>query len=354
MYVTVRDAAPVGMDRAIVTIPEPASDPAMPLSRHDATGDTGVSRPIVHSPEGLSQPALSQKILWQSTLSLGSVTIARIVFHSEIPVDEAVTGLLFIPDDRRLTLYDGTSLDVRAGDLVALPVAGLLRGIDQRPLACAALLASRRFLGAAMPSRSSVVILPRSASIDALHHHVERLRAMAPGALDAAQAQAAARSIREMLAAAAVPVAAVRHRGVQREEALLDRILDHVDATLGADVSIALLCEELACSRSALYRAAAPRGGLVKIVMQQRLLAVHGALRRGDDRRSIAEIARAHGFADASQFSRCFRRAFGVSAGRVRTMPGHGTADGVLCHPDTARLFALTDAGPDGGVRDSH
>lgn len=341
------------MSGIIGTMPGQMVDPVI-RSRHDCVVDTGMSRLIAPPQHDPSQPGPSQPVPLQSALSLGSLMIARIVLHGDIPADAAVTGLLFIPDNRRLTLYDGTALDVCAGDLVALPTGGLLRGIGGRPLACTALLASRQFLGAAMPSRSSVVILPRSASIDGLRRHVERLQAMTPDMIDPPQAQAAARSIRELLAAAAVPVAAVRHRSVQREEALLDRILDHVDATLGAEVSITLLCEELACSRSALYRAAAPRGGLVKIVTQQRLLAVHGALRRCDDRRSIAEIARAHGFADASQFSRSFRRAFGVSAGRVRGMPGHGPADGVLCHPDTARLFALAGDGTAGGRREGH
>lgn len=335
------DAASNGTSGGIVTSAAIGSTPPVALfrrPRHDPVADT--AWPVAPSLMPPPTPALV----------LGPLRIVRIVLDGDIPADEGLTGLIFAPEDRQLTLHDGTEIEVCAGDLIALPAGGLLRGVGQRRLTCTALLASRRFLGAAMPSRSAVVVLPRSGSVDALRRHVERLYSIGAGVLDAAQAQAAARSIRELLAAAAVPVAPVRPRGVQREEVLLDRILEHVDATLGLEVSIASLCETLACSRSALYRAAAPRGGLVKIVMQQRLLAVHGALRRPDDRRSIAEIARAHGFADASQFSRCFRRTFGVSAGRVRGAPAYGPADGVLCHPDTARLFALAGAGSDGGA----
>lgn len=337
------DAASTGTGGVVTSVVQPV-DLLFRQPRHDPVGDpesrpeSRAARPVALSPA----PVLR--------LVLGPLRIARIVLGGDIPADEGMTGLLLIPDDRRLMLHDGTAIDVRAGDLIALPAGGLLRSIGQRPLACTAVLGSRRFLGPALPSRSAVVVLPRSGSVDALRRHVERLYSIGAGALDAAQALAAASSIRELLAAAAVPVAPVRQRGVQREEALLDRILEHVDATLGSDLSIPLLCEALACSRSALYRAAAPRGGLVKIVMQQRLLAVHSALRRPGDRRSIAEIARAHGFTDASQFSRCFRRTFGVSAGRVRSGSVHGAADGVLCHPDTARLFALTGAGMDGGA----
>jgi AraC-like DNA-binding protein len=279
---------------------------------------------------------------------LGPLTIARLTIAGDLPPDSELTGVLFLPDDRRLTLHDGTVLDVRAGDLVALPVGGLLRGAGPQPLVCTALLASWRFLGTVLPSRSTAMVMPGSVSIEAIRRHVERLAVLPVGLTDKVQALAAARSVRELLAAAAVPGAATPPRGAQREAALLDRIVDHVAMMLAGEVNVGSLCEALGCSRSALYRAAAPMGGLIELVTHQRLVAIYHALGCGNDRRPIAEIARAYGFADASRFSRRFRRAFGLSAGRVRAAAG--MADGVLCHPDTARLFALTGRGGAGAV----
>ncbi len=266
---------------------------------------------------GAIQPVASCPDPATPVMTLGQLRITRLVVQAAPPVGDRLIGLLFMPEDRRLMRYDGTVLPVRAGDLVTVPIGGSLRDMGGRVLTCTAVIGPREALGA-MPSRTNVTVLPRSGSIDALRHHVERLQAMAGEPLDANQMQAAARSIRELLAAIMVPFASQRRCGAWREEALLERILKHVDTALGTEVDVAQLCEALGCSRSALYRAVAPQGGLVRLVTQQRLLAAHIVLSEPDDQRSIAQIARAHGFSNASQFSRCFRRTFGLSAGGVR------------------------------------
>ncbi len=318
------------------------------IGRWPDAGSVMWPSPVISPATGMGGPSVDRTepaALTVPVRSLGPLTIARLTVAGDVPPDHELTGILFIPDDRRLGLHDGTVLEVRAGDLVALPAAGLLRGAGGRPLVCTTLLASWRFLGAVLPSRSTAMVMPGSVSTEAIRRHVERLAALPAGPIDKAQALAAARSVRELLAAAAVPGAAMLPRGAQREAALLDRIVDHVATMLAGEVNVGSLCEALGCSRSALYRAAAPMGGLIELVTHQRLVAVYHALRCAADRRPIAEIARAHGFADASQFSRRFRRAFGLSAGRVRAAAGAGAADGVLCHPDTARLFALAGSG---------
>lgn len=278
----------------------------------DRGGQAGGIIQLGTSHPGLAAPVLVLDQLW----------IVRLVLDADKPVDSGLTGLLFIPDNRQFTLHDGTVLPVRTGDLVAVPVRALLRDIGRQALTCTIVTGSLKGMGM-MPSRADVIVLPRSASVDALRSHVERLRVMAGDVVDARQVQAAARSIRELLAAITVPFAAQRSCGARREEALRERILKHIDATLGEEIDIPRFCEVLACSRSALYRAVAPQGGLVKIVMQRRLLAVHDVLSRSDDQRSIAQIALAYGFNSASQFSRCFRRTFGLSPGGVRRASMH-------------------------------
>jgi AraC-like DNA-binding protein len=284
-------------------------------------------------------PALSTP-----ALVLGPLQLTRIVIDDASPVEEGMTGLIFIPDARQLTLHDGATIDVQANNLVLLPSSGLLSCRGQRPLACTAILGPRRFLGAVLPSRSAATVLPGSVSVETLRRHVERLVAMGADVIEAQQGELAARSIRELLAAAAMPIAGLQQRRVQRENTLLDRVMEHLDAMGATDVTIASLCSALACSRSALYRAMATHGGLVRIVTRQRLLAVHRALLCRDDQRSIAEIARGHGFADASQFSRCFRRMFGVSAGQVRREPLHDITVGGRYYPAADRRMVLVDA----------
>lgn len=323
-----------------VTFPvEPVATPFCPRSALAAWGEGGVGCMDRGGRVGeIIQLGTSHPGLTASVLVLDQLRIEYLVLDADKPVDSSLTGLLFIPDDRRLTLYDSTVLPVRTGDLVAVPIGGSLRDIGRRPLTCIVVTGPPQSLGM-MPSRTDVTVLLRSGSVDALRGHVERLYAMAGDLLDDRQIQAAARSIRELLAAITVTFAAQRSRGARREEALLERILKHIDARLGEDIDIPRLCEALACSRSALYRAVAPQGGLVRIVMQRRLLAVHDVLSRSDDQRSIAQIALAYGFSSASQFSRCFRRTFGLTAGGVRGASTYCPANDEIDRPAAGAGF---------------
>lgn len=74
-------------------------------------------------------------------------------------------------------------------------------------------------------------------------------------------------------------------------------------------------------SRSALYRAFEPEGGVARYIRQARLEAARTALVNGDDPRRIGEIAFAYGFTSEAQFSRAVRAAFGASPRDLR----HGT-----------------------------
>jgi AraC-like DNA-binding protein len=74
----------------------------------------------------------------------------------------------------------------------------------------------------------------------------------------------------------------------------------------------------LGISRSQLYRAFEPVGGVAHAIQEERLKAAGRLLLQSDDRRSIAGIAEAVGIHDASAFSRMFRRSFGTSASSWR------------------------------------
>ena len=66
-------------------------------------------------------------------------------------------------------------------------------------------------------------------------------------------------------------------------------------------------------SRSALFRAFEPLGGVSAYLWSRRLSAVRLALRDATDARPIAELGYAHGFTSSAHLSRAFRREFGQS-----------------------------------------
>lgn len=82
-----------------------------------------------------------------------------------------------------------------------------------------------------------------------------------------------------------------------------------------------MLCRELGISRTHLYQLFEPSGGVVHYIQKQRLLAAHAVLSDPSDRRLIAEIANAFGFASAADFSRSFSREFGYSPKQARSAP---------------------------------
>lgn len=89
-----------------------------------------------------------------------------------------------------------------------------------------------------------------------------------------------------------------------------------LDPDLGAESLMAAL----GLSRSSLYRAFRPVGGVNAYIRQRRLESARDMLAtRADTRLTIAEVAHAHGFASDSHFSRAFRKAFGYPPGALRS-----------------------------------
>jgi AraC-like DNA-binding protein len=104
---------------------------------------------------------------------------------------------------------------------------------------------------------------------------------------------------------------------------LRHRIMRHVDQQLAApDLTPAHICRELACSRSALYRALGPSTGIAAYVRTRRLEAVHVLLHDPAERRNIADIARGFGFVSDEHFNKSFRRRFGYTPGKARRGAG--------------------------------
>lgn len=87
-----------------------------------------------------------------------------------------------------------------------------------------------------------------------------------------------------------------------------------------------ILCRLVGMSRSNLYRLFEDTGGVARYIQRERLLEAYAVLTDPATKKSISAIAEDLCFADASSFSRTFRREFGHSPGDVRSAALAGLA----------------------------
>jgi AraC-like DNA-binding protein len=100
----------------------------------------------------------------------------------------------------------------------------------------------------------------------------------------------------------------------------------HVGAHLAdRDLSAETICAATGLSRSALYRLLEKQGGVTRHIQKARLEAVRGALDRGAGG-TLADLAKACGFATESHMNRLFAAAYGRPPGAYRTSLGASVA----------------------------
>ena len=102
------------------------------------------------------------------------------------------------------------------------------------------------------------------------------------------------------------------------------------------------LCRLVGMSRSNLYRLFENTGGVARYIQRERLLEAHAVLTDPTTTESISAIAEDLCFADASSFSRTFKREFGHSPGEMRSAALAG-----LVLPAIPRGLAPSSAGAD-------
>ena len=90
------------------------------------------------------------------------------------------------------------------------------------------------------------------------------------------------------------------------------------------------LCREAATSRSQLYRLLEGEGGVAHYIQRQRLSESFMLLSDASNLLPVAKIAELLCFADASSFSRAFRREFGMSPSDVRAGSSGGAAPALM------------------------
>ncbi|WP_436284793.1 helix-turn-helix domain-containing protein [Rhizobium sp. LjRoot258] len=126
-------------------------------------------------------------------------------------------------------------------------------------------------------------------------------------------------TIRDMIltSVSSSPASAEPHNSL----ALKERVYRFVQHNLmSPDLTTDRLCRELGVSRTRLYQAFEPDGGVHHYIQRRRLLAAHAALSDTANRQQIVDIAFAAGFSSAAHFSRAFSKEFGYSPREARNV----------------------------------
>lgn len=119
------------------------------------------------------------------------------------------------------------------------------------------------------------------------------------------------------------------------------RVRRHIDRHLSSrDLSPEAICDALAISRSTLYRAFRPLGGVAGYIQRRRLEAAHAQLSRPLARR-ISDVAFSYGFASEAHFSNSFRRRFGYSPRQAARGDTHDPAIATIAAMSGASGTAL-------------
>jgi AraC-like DNA-binding protein len=134
-----------------------------------------------------------------------------------------------------------------------------------------------------------------------------------------------------MVAAAVAPSAeriaiADRQIDLGRKERVRQTVRRHLRTPT---LTPATLSRVVGMSRSNLYRLFENTGGVARYIQRERLVEAHAVLSDPATARSISAIAEDLCFADASSFSRAFKREFGLSPGEVRAAALAGLASPV-------------------------
>jgi AraC-like DNA-binding protein len=154
-----------------------------------------------------------------------------------------------------------------------------------------------------------------------LRSHLESLSVNLPGMLRT-EADGIADATCSLIAACLAPSRdAIARARTPLEAARLSEIRRYIDRNLCSPrLTPDSICAALGLSRSTLYAACEPMGGVAAFIQKRRLQRIHAILADPREHRLISEIAYQHGFVSKAHFSRVFRQAFGYSASETREM----------------------------------
>jgi len=143
------------------------------------------------------------------------------------------------------------------------------------------------------------------------------------------------------LAAAAINGSAHEGQSITLQSALTARICRYIEEhALEPDLTAARIAAAFGMSQRRLYYLMAGHGGVAGHVQQVRLRRAKAAIVAPVSRHmSIAEIAGNFGFSDPTNFSRVFRRAFGMSPREMRAFAAEGRLGELTGHRNARSMW---------------
>ncbi len=210
---------------------------------------------------------------------------------------------------------DNRSVSAPAGSIhvrdLARPAAACLDQVD-----LVSLLVPRERLSADFLALDlhGLALTPPSAAAFLLARHLESLAEIAPR-LTEAEGEAAIEGVVLLLQGAVGEAPALASRPatdslIHTVRQVADRIIEQ--RLLEPDLDAAVLAAACRVSRTTLYRAFEPSGGVARAIRDRRLDRARAVLAaRTGLHPTVTEVAEAHGFVHHSHFSRLFRQRFG-------------------------------------------
>ncbi len=165
------------------------------------------------------------------------------------------------------------------------------------------------------------------------------------GRVDAANAGQMKAAIGAMIAACVSPSADRNATaGGQLDLGRMERVRQVVRRELrSSQIGPESLCRAAGMSRSALYRLMEGQGGVTRYIRRQRLLESREVLEDPGSDKPIATIADELCFSDAADFSRAFRREFGMAPSDVRAAAKAGVAPPVTTIAPVEGVVSFND-----------
>jgi AraC-like DNA-binding protein len=231
---------------------------------------------------------------------------------------------------------DGRAVDAGVGNVMVLdmarPTTALGTDVDNINV-----LLPRDVLDAMLPPFDMHGLVLHGAAAELLHSYLVALVDTLPH-IPAASAPDVARATGSLVAACLAPSRdALARARAPLELARLAEIRRHIDRNLSApDLSAETIGKALGLSRSTLYAACEPLGGVAALIQRRRLDHIRAILSDPRDHRRISEIAYQHGFVSHAHFSRVFRDAFGCTPREAREGALRQPATGDADHPGNA------------------
>lgn len=214
---------------------------------------------------------------------------------------------------------DGRPFDFGNGELIALDVSRPSTGLATDSLWVMINVPRRALPKLARPIPDLHGHVFRSASAGFLTDHMVSLSRHLPN-MRSAEAERIRRASLCLISAAIEELSAGAGSNEATEPSAVRAVTErHILKNLSSpDLTPAGIARDLEISRSTLYRAFAPFGGIAAYILDRRLEAARAILFHPEDHRSIREIADILGFSSTATFSKAFNRRFGCSPREAR------------------------------------